>query len=439
MALAKTKREVAPSRSAALHVLREVRRGQLVDRAFNRVAGDLSPIDRRLAQELSYGTLRLRGRLDAILDPLVSGGLGALDPDVLDVLRIAAYQFLELTRVPTYAVVSEAVEQAREATGRGSERLVNAVLRRFAREGPAAPPPSADPLQRLTVWGSHPVWLVERWLARWPQSEVERLVEHNNRRPRVYLRILGNPETALERLHEAGIAAGSAENAPRSLWIEATRVGAALAQVDAVVQDPAASAVVDYMALDTSVLVADLCAAPGGKATLLAAQGQTVLALDISKVRMRQVDENRERLRLGRLQLVAADATAPAIDSADAVLLDAPCTGTGTLARHPDARWRLSTVDLVALAGLQRRMLDAAAGVVRPGGLLVYATCSLEPEENEEQVERFLARHNDYHLEPPSHGVVPPGWLADDGALVVTPQQHGFDGAYAARFRRRSD
>ncbi|HSG82845.1 MAG TPA: RsmB/NOP family class I SAM-dependent RNA methyltransferase, partial [Gemmatimonadota bacterium] len=220
--------------------------------------------------------------------------------------------------------------------------------------------------------------------------------------------------------------------------VEPSDVARALSLMPAVVQDPGAAAVVDYMALDPGHPAVDLCAAPGGKATALAARGHVVWALDVSRARLARLLENRARLDLRGLHVLLADSTRPPVRPLAAVLLDAPCTGTGTLARHPDGRWRLSPADLETLVELQRHLLDAAAAIVQPGGQLVYATCSLEPEENEEQVEAFLLRHEGFELEPPPGDSVPDELLGSAGELRVLPQHHEMDGAYAARLRRHA-
>lgn len=388
-----------------------------------------------------YGVLRLRGRLDHLIGCLVSGGLERLEPAVLDILRLGAYQMLELDRVPGYAAVSEAVEAARAVSGDGAAALTNAVLRRLGREGMGACPfPSREdePVGYLVSWGSHPGWLIERWLERWSPSQVESLVEYNNARPAVYLSVLGARDDALERLADAGIEAEAAERSSGSVRIDSSQVARALGVVDAVVQDPGAAAVVDYAALDPEIGVVDLCSGPGGKAALLAGRGHEVWAFDISKIRLARLRANKERLGLSRLHVAAADSVRIPAADVGAVLLDAPCTGTGTLARHPDGRWRLRPADLKRLLALQRRLLDAGAQALAEGGTLVYATCSLEPEENEEQVEAFLKRHPGFELEPPGPGLVPAELLGTEGELRVLPQEHGMDGAYAARLRRRS-
>jgi 16S rRNA (cytosine967-C5)-methyltransferase len=207
--------------------------------------------------------------------------------------------------------------------------------------------------------------------------------------------------------------------------------------VPAVVQDPAASLVVRYADIPAGATVADVCAAPGGKALALAGGAGFVAAADLSFDRLERVRENAERVGSLPLGLVVADAREPPFRPVDAVLIDAPCTGTGTLRRHPDGKWRLRPEDPAALARLQAEILDAAAPLVAPGGLLVYATCSLEPEENEEQMEAFLSAHPEFEPAAPPEGL-DPRMLDEAGRLLVLPQRLGVDGAFAARLRRRS-
>jgi 16S rRNA (cytosine967-C5)-methyltransferase len=201
------------------------------------------------------------------------------------------------------------------------------------------------------------------------------------------------------------------------------------------IQDPASTVVTRYAAVPPGSLVADLCAAPGGKSIELSRVARLVIASDRSPARLARVAANIERLEAANVRLVAADARFPAIRPVDAVLVDAPCTGTGTFRRHPDARWRLRISDLAVMSSLQSSLLRAAARVVAPGGLLIYSTCSLEPEENEEQIEAFLAANIGWRLDPPSEGSLPPDTI-DNGYLRVLPHVHGSDGAFAARLRR---
>jgi 16S rRNA (cytosine967-C5)-methyltransferase len=200
-------------------------------------------------------------------------------------------------------------------------------------------------------------------------------------------------------------------------------------------QDPASTLVTMYAAVPADAVVADVCAAPGGKSVELARTATAVFASDLSFPRLRRVRENIERLELENVFPFVADARRPATRDVDVVLLDAPCTGTGTFRRHPDARWRLKPSDLAVLAALQRQLLRTAAKSVRAGGLLVYSTCSIEPEENDAAVEAFLRENSAWQLEAPPAGTVPPS-VIDGGYLRVLPHVHGTDGAFAARLRR---
>jgi 16S rRNA (cytosine967-C5)-methyltransferase len=430
---------VTPGRRAALEILRAFRAGDLADRALERVAGNLPSREHGWLQELVYGTFRLRGRLDHLLEQRVRGGLGSLQPDVRDVLRLGAYQLLEMGSVPPYAAVSQSVELVRVAGSPRAAGLVNGVLNALQRERDRLVFPAAEDqlLDHLASWGSHPRWLLERWLARWSGEDVLRLVEANNTRPELYIRPIGMEiSEAIEHLDEAGIIAEQVPVSPHSLRILPPATAAMVLDiVPAIVQDPAASLVVDFVAPASGARVVDLCAAPGGKAIGLAGAGAYVVAADVSRRRLRRVRENAERLEIGSLAMVQADARAPAFRPADVVLIDAPCSGTGTLRRHPDGRWVVSEAGLASLISLQRELLEAAADLVRPGGHLVYSTCSLEAEENEGQVSEFLGSHPEFRNDP-APGAVQDRLQSGEGFLQVLPQHHGVDGSFAARLRR---
>lgn len=433
-------------RQAALRILRQVERGRRLDRSFAAGAEGLDGRERSWCRRLVYGVQRLRGRLDHLLGRKVKRGLESVEAGVREALRLGLYQIFYMDRVPTYAAVSETVDLARSVGGRGAAGFVNAVLRAAAGDGPGRehfPGFDEDPAAFLSTWGSHPYWIVERWLARWPAREVKRLVEANNTVPPIYLTCLQDtPEQAVECLAGAGIAAEAAGSGTNSVVLlgESSPVEA-IAAVAAVVQDPAAACVVGYAGPEPGDRVVDLCAAPGGKTMGMTARGSLVLAADRHLERLKLVQENVERLSGvaqsdggSRVTAVQADALAPVFRGADMALLDVPCTGTGTLRRNPDVRWKLTPERLDEMASLQERILEACAGVVRSGGLLVYSTCSLESEENEDRVAAFLERHPDYRLEPGSGAGHPR--LDERGCLYMLPQDSGFDGAYAARLRR---
>jgi 16S rRNA (cytosine967-C5)-methyltransferase len=432
---------VTPARLAALDTMRAVRRGDLADRALLRSLERVPARDRGWTQELAYGTLRLRGRLDHLLAPHVRSGLDRLDGDVLDVLRLGAYQLVEMRSVPVYAAVSQSVELARAANAARAAGLVNGVLQALRRAPELArfPALADDAVGHLSSWGAHPRWLVERWVARLGVADAAALVEANDRRPDLYIRPVGmTVAEARSALAAAGIHTEPVARAPDALRLVDGSLTDALATVPAIVQDPAAGLVVRFAAPEAGATIADLCAAPGGKAIGLAAlvgpiDSGTVLACDASVARIARLADNVRRLGL-RIGITVADARRPPIVAADLVLLDAPCTGTGTLRRHPDGKWRLTPADLDALVAIQAALLHGAASAVRPGGLLVYATCSLEREENEDQVEAFLAEHPAFAAEPGDG--VDPAFLDEAGRLRVMPHAAQWDGAFAARLRR---
>ena len=434
-------RGVTDARIAAAAILADLRGGELLDPVFDRRAASLDARDRRWVRELVYGALRRRAMLDALLSERVRGGLARLDADVGDLLRLGAYQLLHMRSVPAYAAIAQTVELAKRRHGIGASKLVNAVLRRVDRErGALAVPTPPDPVDALALRHSHPRWLVARWVARWGAEDTEALLAANNREAPLVARPYGIVREQLEAtLESAGVHVAEVPLSRDSIELvgpvsSLTELGA-FRQGLFYIQDPGASLVTDYAAIEPGSTAADLCAAPGGKSLELTRRASLVVAGDISFGRLARVLENARRVDARSILPIVADARFPALRPLDAVLVDVPCTGTGTFRRHPDARWRLKPSDLAVMGALQRAIIRAAATVVRPGGLLVYSTCSLEPEENDAQVESFLADHPDFTLEPPPEGAVPAAAL-DAGRLRVLPQRHGTDGAFAARLRR---
>jgi 16S rRNA (cytosine967-C5)-methyltransferase len=432
---------VTEARGAAADVLTDLRSGELLDSAFDRRTIRLDPRDRRWTRELVFGMLRQRSWLDALLDDRVRGGLAKLDPDLIDLLRLGAYQLLSMGSVPAYAAIGQTVELTKRRHGIGASKLANAVLRRLDRERDrltVATP--EDPVEALALRHSHPRWLVARWIARWGSDETRVLLEANNREAPLVARPYHVVREQLEAMLEgAGVTVADAPLVDDSLVLTSgvgamTELGA-FKQGLFHLQDPASTLVTRYAAISPGTRVADLCAAPGGKTLELARTAGVVFAGDASFARLARVRENVRRLDAANVVPFVGDARFPAVSGMDAVLIDVPCTGTGTFRRHPDARWRLKVSDLAVLPAVQRSILRAAASAVRPGGLLVYSTCSLETEENDAQIESFLSDNPGWRLEPPPEGAVPAAVL-DAGRLRVLPQRHGTDGSFAARLRR---
>lgn len=426
---------VAP-RQAAYRVLRALDAGEAFEPALDRALGDLPEPDRRLAHELAAGVLRQRHDLDARLMPLVHRGWTTVQPELRDILRLGAYQLTALDRVPAHAAVSTTVELARTELGEGAARFANALLRGLG--GRAAPPPaSGDFARHLADRYSHPPWLVRRWLDRFGPAGTEALLEWNNGRPGLVLQPAREDLPTLQRrLWDRGVAS---RRAPfdAGLAVEASRPTElpGFEQGSFVVQDAAQALVARFAAVPEGATVYDACAAPGGKTVALGRVARRVLAGELRRDRLPRLRENLARAGAGREFVVLASAADPPCRGVDLVLLDAPCLGTGTFGRHPDARWKVSVEALERLAEQQARLLAGAAGAVRPGGWLVYATCSLEPEENENQVDTFLATHPEFFREPPAGA--PAELLTPRGDLLLLPQRHGTDGAFAARLRRR--
>lgn len=419
--------EGVAARRAALAVLRDVQAGAYADRAAGDRFHGLEPRDRGLAQELAFGAIRLRDRLDAELARWCDRPLDRLDAGVLAALRLGLYQLRE-TRVPPHAAVNTTLEAVRGMAGAGARGLINAVLRRAAREGCPSdvfPTLDADPVGYLSTWGSHPAWLVRRWLERYALADVRCLVELDNRPPPVTFRLL---DPAPSDLAEVGLAPLASRAGMAVLQdgrpVDAIRRGLAIAQ------DPAASAVVDYVSPGAEGPLLDVCAAPGGKTVGLwfASDARPLIASDVRLDRLRSV-RALARDAGAEPALVVMDGRRPAVRGARTVLLDAPCSGTGVLRRRPDARWRVRPGKLSALVARQGELLDAAADLVESGGLLVYATCSLEPEENAHQVDRFLAARPEFQRDPEGP--------LEGKDLHVLPWESNSDGAYASRLRKR--
>ena len=431
---------VTASRAVAAEICTDLRRGEFLDQSFDRRIAPLDARDRRWTRELVYGMLRHRGWIDAILSDRVRGGLVRLDPDVIDLLRLGVYQLTNMGSVPAYAAIAQTVELAKRRHGLGASKLVNAVLRRTDRERDELNvPASGDAAEALAIRYSHPKWLIARWIERWGEQDTERLLALNNAEAPIVIRPYGIVREQLEAmLEEAGVHVAEAPYVSDSIAISGgitfTELGAFKKGLF-FVQDPAATLVTEYAAIAPSTTVADLCAAPGGKSLELSKTAGTVIASDKSIGRLQRLLANEHRLETANLFPFVGDARQPAIAPVDAVLVDVPCTGTGTFRRHPDARWRLKISDLAVMSALQKTILKAAAKVVKPGGLLIYSTCSLEPEENDEQVDWFLSENQDWILDGPPEGSVAPE-LLDGGRLRVLPQRHGTDGAFAARLRR---
>jgi 16S rRNA (cytosine967-C5)-methyltransferase len=446
---------IAPARRAAYQVMRAVstRRSDLPDA----LAATRDPLpddrDRALVTTLVTGTLRWRNRLDWILRPALSRDLARLDPEVLDILRLGLFQLLFLSRVPASAVVDDQVNLTRLVGKSSAAGLVNAVLRRLNRAGPDLTLPVAPEvghsgsrkawLDALSITGSHPRWLVERWIDRLGPEAAAAWVAFNNAEAPLTLRtntLQTSREDLARNLRNAGVETTPLRFAPDGLEvISGNPFRTEMASRGSFVAQDEASQIVPLMA-GTRVrrTVLDACASPGGKTLVLAPRvppGGLLVAGDRRPGRIAEAGA-------GEVRVVALDleAGAPFGPVFDLVLVDAPCTGLGTLRRDVDIRWRRFPDDVPEAARLQARLLEAASALVAPGGRLVYATCSSEPEENDQVVAGFLASHPAFR--PADRAALVTGGVAEAlldqrGYLETRPDLHGLEGFFAAALDRR--
>ena len=446
---------VAPARRTALLTFRRVSTGDTdLASALEGSRKDLSDDrDRALAAEVVIGTLRWRAALDHAIAWAGNRPLDAFDDGVLDILRISVYQLLHLDRVPASAIVDDAVSLCRLDGHRPATGAVNAILRRISRDRRRIPwPAKTDQVAHLSVTWSHPAWLVTRWIARMGFDASLAWVRFNNAPAPITLRVNVARVSGRElqaSLARAGVLTRACAYAPDGLIVEdGNPLRTPLAREGLfAIQDEASQLVGAFTAPASHTRVVDACAAPGGKtAQLAAALGGSglLVACDVRARRIRLLRAQLREARVERCAIVQHDLLqgAPFRD-VDTMLVDAPCTGLGTIRRDPDIRWKRRPEDLMVQAERQSRMLDHAAGAIRPGGTLVYSTCSSEPEENEQVVDAFLGRHEAFVLEDPRQGpsavpqaIVP--CLDRAGCLRTSPSEHGLDAFFAARLRHRA-
>jgi 16S rRNA (cytosine967-C5)-methyltransferase len=444
IALAKSN-SVSPARLAAFEILRRVADGAYASVLLAAGAGELKPRDRALSHELVLGVLRRQLWLDRLIELYANRRVAELDPSVLIILRLGLYQLRFLTRVPASAAVNESVNLVNVARKRSAGGLVNAILRRATRE-PEVDPAStiSDPSERLAVETSHPRWLLERWSNAFGVAFATAFAHANNESAPVAFRVVNQRAQEAEviaRLREAG-----AELVPSRVAAHAWRTSgagnhlnelAALGQI--YLQDEASQLVAAALAAKPGQRVLDLCAAPGSKSTQiadLALDSALLIASDLRPHRLRTVAAAAQVQGLTSIQCLTLDGLQPlpfVPETFDRVLVDAPCSGTGTLRRNPEIRWRISPADLADLSRRQSQLLENAATAVKPGGRLIYSTCSVELDENEDVVRTFLENNESFRFAP----LPLQSWLQTaDGMARTWPQRDGTDGFFISAFER---
>ena len=434
---------VSPARLAAFEILRRVDDGGYASVLLAARAEELETRDRALCHELVMGVLRFQLWLDLSIQHFAGRSITQLDLPVKLALRLGLYQLRFLTRVPHSAAVNESVKLVRHARVRSADGFVNAVLRRATRELDYDPAKGiADPIESLAVSASHPRWLIERWVTAFGLAETSALAVANNQAAPLAFRVVHEKAAAeiLEQLRQAGATLESSGIAEGAWRIQGGgEVVQGLARSGKIYfQDEASQLVAQIVSAHPGDTVLDVCAAPGSKASQIAAAGHVrVVAGDKHLHRIKTVREvfQSQALANGSFLVWDGESNLPFREGGFArVLVDAPCSGTGTLRHNPEIRWRISAPDIEELSGRQRQILTNASLLVKPGGRLVYSTCSVEPEENEAVVRKFTERGSDFE---PVELIVPGSVTTVTGGVRTWPQHNNTDGFFIAAFTRK--
>jgi 16S rRNA (cytosine967-C5)-methyltransferase len=463
-------------RQLAFIALRSVHKAAYADAALDRILRQtqLSDVDRRLVTELVYGSVRRMRTLDALINQLAKKKSHQQPPDLRAILHLGLYQLRYQERIPAAAAVNSTVELAKKNGFSGLTGFVNGLLRSYIRlssgervqtlhatsvlaSGEKEELPITnyqlpiqlpeDPVERLGILHSYPNWIIEVWLEQFGYAQTEQLCIWLNQPPTIDLRV-NSLRSSIEQVEAAmqapGISVSRVSHLPQALRLVGST--GAIQNLPGfregwwTVQDSSAQLVSYLLAPQKGETVIDACAAPGGKTTHIAelmSDRGTVWACDRAVSRLQKLKENAERLQLQSIQVSVGDSRSLTQfqNCADRVLLDAPCSGLGTLHRHADARWRQTPQTVEELSVLQAQLLAQTSTWVKPGGVLVYATCTLHPQENEQIVQGFLADRPQWQIEPPAPNSTAAAFTTPAGWLKVLPHQHHMDGFFMARLR----
>jgi len=439
----------AGPRGTAVKILNRVERSdayldKLLDAELR--SDDMNELDKGLMNEIVTGVIRWKMKLDWVLTGFFHGNFTKAETNIKNALRVALYQIQFLDRVPQSAAVNESVEFIKRLRGQKVADLVNAILRNIIRnlENIRYPDPAEDKIRNLAVIESHPIWMTKRWVERYGYDEAKRMMEANNTIPDLALRVnrlkvdvqyflslLDKHQIQYTRSkyfdffvrvqHMAGI--GSSELFQQGFFA---------------VQDESAGIPVVLLDPKPGERVIDLCSAPGGKTTFigeLMKNSGEIIAVDRYETRLNLVKNACQRLGVTNVHIVADDGASIDIPPADKVLLDAPCSGLGVLSKKPDAKWQRDSDDIPKLVNLQKSLLENAAKLVKLGGVLVYSTCTIEPEENFELIKDFLVRHLEFSIEP-ANNFVHQDLTGSNGQVETFQHKHGMDGSFSIRLRK---
>jgi 16S rRNA (cytosine967-C5)-methyltransferase len=442
----------AGPRGTAVKVLNRVERtdsylDKLLDAELK--SRDVADIDKSLFAEIVHGVVRWQGRLDWILNGFTHGNFSKSEVNVRNALRVALYQILFLTHVPQYAAVHEAVEFIKRIRGEKFAGFVNAVLRNIIRtlDGIHYPNPDEDLTQYLAVYYSHPLWMIKRWLQRFGREETEKFLMANNEVPGLTLRINKlkiTPSEFLTLLEKNNIPFQGSSFIDYFIKVKSL---SGIAQMNIfqsglfTIQDESAALPVLLLDPQSGDRVIDMCAAPGGKTTFIAElmkNSGKIIAIDKYESKLNLIRTSCERLGIGNVETLVADSSDVVIPPADKIIVDVPCSGLGTLRKKPDIKWKREPEDIQHLVRRQTTLLENAAGLVKPGGVLVYSTCTVEPEENSGVIQTFLEKHPEFKIDD-AQKFVNSSVVTSEGFIETFPHRHHVDGSFAARLIKNSD
>lgn len=408
---------------------------------------NLSGPDKALLFEIVHGVMRWIGRIDWVLNGFYKGQFSKCVPNVKNALRVALYQILFLDKVPDYAAVNEAVEFVKKLQGQKHADQTNAVLRNIIRskDGIRYPDPEEDLVGYFSAYYSHPTWMVKRWLARFGKEETEKLLIANNNKPTMTLRFNGlvtTKEEFVKLLNSVDLKFTESKLLPEFIRLNN------LSNITDwqyfqkgyfTIQDESTGFPVKLLDVKPGMRVLDLCAAPGGKtayiADLMNNEGK-IVALDRFESRLKILQKNLSRLNVTIVDTIAIDSLEYEDDELfDRVLVDAPCSGLGTLTKKPDLKWKKDLGDIRKIVNMQYELLNKGASHLKSGGIIVYSTCTTEPEENGEIVKKFLLEHANFKLVDAS-SMFTKDLIDDTGCLQTLPHIHGIDGSFSAKIQR---
>lgn len=405
---------------------------------------NLAGPDKALLFEIVHGVMRWMGRIDWILNGFYKGQFSKVVPNIKNALRVALYQILFLDKIPDYAAVNEAVEFVKKLQGQKYADIANGVLRSIIRskEGIRYPNADEDLVAYLSSYFSHPTWMVKRWLARYGREETEKLLIANNDKPTLTLRVnnlVTNKEEFKKLLDSVDLKHSDSKALPQFIRMSSLSNitnWEYFAKGYFSVQDESTGFPVVLLDVKPGLRVLDLCAAPGGKtgfiADLMENSGE-IIALDRFESRLKILNKNLERLHVSIVKTLAIDALEYSDEIGfDRVLIDAPCSGLGTLTKKPDLKWKKDLGDIRKIVNIQQELLKKGAALLKSGGLLVYSTCTIEPEENTEIINKFLSENNNFNLIDASTSISKE-YVSSDGFVQTYPHIHGFDGSFAAK------